>query len=147
MEVEVISEKKDVSNIEKAQEKKGNPELKQNNIKKVQEKRINKMKVLKYGSEFRYEELKEEKTGEKDNEGEEKKEEQRFKGIHTGDIIIKANVTNKYKSKSRTCNVIKIVSKINRTRIRIESIKNIRFNRAEIKMFNIKKKMLIGYWI
>lgn len=34
--------------------------------------------------------------------------------------------------------MIKIASKINRIWIRIESIKNIGFNRAEIKMFNIK---------
>lgn len=48
------------------------------------------------------------------------------------------SVANKYKSKSCTCNVIKIASNVYRTGIKIEKIKNIGFNKAEIKFRNIK---------
>lgn len=108
----------------------------QTSRKKPQEKRINKMKVIKQGSEFKYEEIME---GEKkDEKKEEKKEEQRFKGTHAGDIIIEANVSSNYRSKNRACNEIKVASKINNTGIRVEKIKNIGYNRTEIKLKNIR---------
>lgn len=95
----------------------------QDMTRQIQQKKINKMKVIKVGREFKYEELKEDKLMEEKEKGQGSKEEQRFKSTHSGDIIVEANVINKYKSKSRTCNLMKIASKVNRIEIRVEKIK------------------------
>lgn len=139
IEIDMVTEK-EVNNNENMQESKevvGIPMDHQEEIKKSQTKRINKMKVIKHGSVFKYEEIDEDITIEKEK-GTGIKEEQRFKGTHSGDITIEANVINKFKSKSRTCNTIKIASKINRLGIRVDKMKNISFNRTEIKLYNIK---------
>lgn len=105
------------------------------NTKKTNVTKINKNKVIKVGNEFKYEEIREDKSTNQDYEkGKRLKEDQLFKSTHSGDIIIEANVTNKFKSNNRTYNTIKIASKVNRTGIRVAKIKNIDFNRMEIKL-------------
>lgn len=85
IEVEMVTEK-EVDNKGKVQEQEeetGKLSDRQDKTMQIQEKRINKMKVIKYGREFKYEEISEVKTaGEKEKE-KGFKEEQRFKRIHT----------------------------------------------------------------
>lgn len=141
----MVSEKDNVAKEEdKVDEKEREKEL--NNLKELLAKKnkapiilkkINKHKVIKQGDIFKYEEVIENgPTSDKEKKKKSGKEEQRFKSNHSGDIIIEANVINKFKSKNRTCNTIKIASRINRTGIRVEKIKNIGFNRSEIKLLN-----------
>lgn len=66
-----------------------------------------------------------------EEEDKEKNLNQRYKGSYRGIIVVEANVRNKYKTKSRSYNGIKIARDIHRVKIPVE-IKNIGFNRSEI---------------
>lgn len=109
-----------------------------NNKNRGRFKKINKMKVVKIGDKFRYEEVIEDGLS-KSKESKEisDKNSHRFKSSHSGDIIIEAYVINTNKSRNRSCNTFKIASRINRVGIMVEKIKNIDFNKSEIKLHNI----------
>lgn len=143
IEVEMLPEK------EKGDKEEGKAEDKERELNNIREllakknkvlfKRINKMKVVKSGDTFKYEEIIEGGSiMDKENKEINGKEDHRFKSSHSGDITVEVNVINKFKSKNRTCNTTKIAFRINRAGIRVERIKNIGFNRSEIKLYNIK---------
>lgn len=92
--------------------------------------------MVRINDEFKYKEETEDRSTEKVNTT---IEDQRFKGKHIGDILIEVNVKNNYKSKSRVCNAIKIASNVHRAGVKAEKIKNIGFNKAEIKCRNINE--------